>query len=341
MLKTKNLLFVIFMLCALFSLGFSAQKQGKFIGGKDTTMPSWFLSSFLDLNEDIEELSSQNKRLILLFHQPNCPYCHKFITKNLEDKKIKAKILKNFAVIDINMFGDREVTDIDGNTYSEKEFAIKYKVQFTPTVIFFDEKANQVLRLNGYQNIQKLNLALDYVKDKEQGSYKEYMVQKLKQQSSGGLISEPDLFIATKDLRQKGTPKEYALFFETANCSDCETLHKKLLKDKISRELLSKMKLYQLDLDSNNSLITPDKMILKIKDWANSLNVTTSPTIIFFDTKGKEIIRIESMVKTFHFQTVIDYVVSGAYKSEKEFQRYLTKRANAIRAKGIDVNIWD
>ena len=28
-------------------------------------------------------------------------------------------------------------------------------------------------------------------------------------------------------------------------------------------------------------------------------------------------------------------------EEEKEFQRYLTKRADGIRAKGIDVNIWD
>ena len=341
MKQLKHTLLVILIILGTLSSCFSAENQGKFIGGKDTTMPSWFLSSFLDLNEDIEELASNNKRLILFLHQPNCPYCHKFVYENLEDEKTKAKIQKDFAVMDINMFGDREVTDIDGNTSSEKEFAIKHKVQFTPTVIFFDENANQVLRLNGYQSIEKFNLAIDYVKDREQQSYKEYMVEKLKQQSTGSLISEPDLFTNSKDLRQKGTPLEYAVFFEATNCSECETLHSKLLKDKISRDLLSKINLYQLDLDSTTSLITPDKMILKIKDWANKLNVTNSPTIIFFDKQGKEVIRIESMVKTFHFQSIVDYVVSGAYENEKEFQRYLTKRANAIRAKGIDVNIWD
>jgi len=340
----KTQVFIITFLVVLLS-AFSLQAQenkGKFIGGKDTAMPSWFYSSFLDINEDIDELAENNKRLIIFFHQPNCPYCYKFVNDNLQDKKIKAKILKNFALIDINMFGDKEVTDIDGNVYSEKEFAIKYKVQFTPTLIFFDEKANQVLRLNGYMDKNKFDIALNYVKDKEQKqSYKEYMVQKMKLNSKEGLIKEPDLFTSSKDLSQKEQSKEFAVFFESSNCSDCSTLHNKLLKDKIARELLSKINLYQLDLDSSKSLVTPDKMVLKIKDWANSLKITNSPTIIFFDTTGKEIIRIESMVKTFHFQTIIDYVVSGAYKDEKEFQRYLTKRANAIREKGTDVNIWD
>jgi len=341
MLKLKNLLLVIFMLLFTASLLNAAQAKGKFIGGKDTTMPSWFLNSFLDLNEDITELATQNKRLILFFHQPNCPYCHKFVYENLENIKIKEKIQKNFAIIDINMFGDREVTDIDGSLYSEKEFARKYKVQFTPTVIFFNKKATQILRLNGYQNIQKLHIALDYVQTKEKFSYKEYMVQRLKQETTGNLISESDLFINSKDLRQKEIAKEFAVVFESANCNECETLHNKLLKDKLSRELLKKINIYQLDLDSTSSLVTPDKMVVKIKDWAKKLNITNSPTIIFFDKEAKEIIRVESMVKTFHFQTIVDYVVSGAYKNEKEFQRYLTKRANKIREKGIDVNIWD
>ena len=339
-MKTRVL--IITFLLIIFSFSLQAEPtKGKFLGGKDTTMPSWFYSSFLDINEDITELATNKKRLILFFHQPNCPYCYKFVTENLEDKKTKEKILKDFAVIDINLFGDKEVTDIDGNTYSEKEFARKYKVQFTPTIIFFDEKANQLLRLNGYMNLKKFNIALDYIKDREKSSYKEYMVQKLNQQSSGTLIAEPELFKSSKDLRNKGDGKEFAVFFESSNCVDCEQLHNKLLKDKVSRELLKKINLYQLDLDSTKSLITPNKMIVKIKDWAKQLEITNSPTIIFFDKDAKEIIRIESMVKTFHFQSIVDYVVSGEYKTEKEFQRYLTKRANAIREKGIDVNIWD
>ncbi len=44
-------------------------------------MPEWFLNSFLDLSEDIENLASEKKRLILFIHQDNCPYCHLFVTK--------------------------------------------------------------------------------------------------------------------------------------------------------------------------------------------------------------------------------------------------------------------
>jgi len=99
--------------------------------------------------------------------------------------------------------------------------------------------------------------------------------------------------------------------------------------------------LYQLDINSQKGIITPQKLITKTKNWCEDLNIINSPTIIFFDEKGKEIIRVDAMLKKFHFQTVIDYVISNEYKKEKEFQRYLTKRANSIREKGIDVNIWE
>ena len=48
----------------------------------------------------------------------------------------------DFFVIRINIFGDIEVTDFDGETLPEKEIVKKWGVMFTPTVMFFPEKIN-------------------------------------------------------------------------------------------------------------------------------------------------------------------------------------------------------
>ena len=53
-------------------------------------------------------------------------------------------------VVAVNMFGDREVTTRDGDTLTEKAFAAAMRVQFTPTLLFFNEQGEVVLRLNGY-----------------------------------------------------------------------------------------------------------------------------------------------------------------------------------------------
>jgi len=320
------------------------KKTGNFIGAKSTTMPSWFLNSFLDITEDIEDLSSENKRLILFLHQDNCPYCHLFVTKNLQNEKIKEKLTNHFGITDINIFGNKELIDLKGNEYTEKEFAINEKVQFTPTLIFFNEDGKQILRLNGYLNTEKLDLALNYIKDKKENilTYKEYITQNNKnKRKETKLIKEKNLFKESKNFMRTKDSKKMAIFFESTNCEDCKTLHNKLLKDTTTRELLKKIDLYQVDISSSKSIVNPQRIITKIKDWTKKLNITNTPSIIFFDENANEIIRIESSFKNFHFQSIVDYVVSNSYKEEKEFQRYLTKRVEKIREKGIDVNIWE
>jgi thioredoxin-related protein len=336
-----RLIFLTLSIFLTFSLSYAEDKKvGKFLGGKTAPMPSWFLNSFLDLNEDVEDLSSIDKRLMLFIHQDNCPYCHKFITKNLSNEKIKQKVQKHFGVVDINMFGSKDLVSTNEDELTEKEFALKYKVQFTPTIIFFDEEGKQVLRLNGYINEKNFELALDYIKDKKEKhiSFKEYVNQgkdKIKLD-----LHKSELLKETNNFIRKPNSKKMAIFFESNDCKDCEILHKKLLKDETTQALLKTMDLYQVDMNMDKSIVTPNKMILKIKDWAKKLNINHKPTIIFFDENAKEIIRVESSFKNFHFQTIVDYVVSNSHKEEKEFQRYLTKRANDIRHKGIDVNIW-
>ena len=59
-----------------------------------------------------------------------------------------------------------------------------------------------------------------------------------------------------------------------------------------------------------------------------------------FNEKGEEIIRSEAFFKVFHTQGIINYVLSGGYKKEPSFQRYLTDYAEHLREKGKDVNIW-
>ena len=336
----KRILSIFITLLLFTSLQGKENELGKFLGGKDTSMPSWFYDSFLNLEDDIEELAEKNKQLILFIHQDNCPYCHLFITKNLKNENLKNRLLEHFEIVDINMFGDREIVDVDGKEYNEKEFAKKHKVQFTPTIIFFDTKGKQILRLNGYANIKNFNTAIDFIRNKKYKSmtYNEYLV---KSQKDSKLMNESDLFTDSKNFVRTNSSKKMAIFFESGDCDECDILHKELLKDEITRTLLKKIDLFQVDMNSSKSIVSPEKIITKINTWTKELNITHTPTIIFFDENANEIIRIESLFKNFHFQSIVDYVVSNAYKDEKEFQRYLTKRANALRKKGIDVNIWE
>ena len=109
----------------------------------------WFHESFLDLSEDLKEAEANGKRLVIFWEQRGCPYCKRTHEVNLRIPAITNYIKKNFFVVRLNMWGDREVTDFDGESMPEKELANKYAVLFTPTLQFFPESLEKVSGKNG------------------------------------------------------------------------------------------------------------------------------------------------------------------------------------------------
>ncbi len=119
----------------------------------------WFLESFLDLREDVAESKEEGKELVIMWEQRGCPYCREMHQVNLRIPEVVDYIKANFNVIQLNLWGDREVTDLDGEVLSEKKLARKYRVQFTPTIQYFPQTAGdkkqpghdaEVWRLMGY-----------------------------------------------------------------------------------------------------------------------------------------------------------------------------------------------
>ena len=146
-----------------------------------TEYPDWFKDSFLDFNEDVKEAAAAGRRLMVVFHQDGCPYCNALIEKNLAQKDIEQNVRKHFDVVAINMWGSREVASIGGKTYTEKSFADALKVQFTPTILFFNEQGKVILRLNGYLPPHRFKVAIDYVAKKHENkiSYRDYVSRHL------------------------------------------------------------------------------------------------------------------------------------------------------------------
>jgi thioredoxin-related protein len=58
------------------------------------------------------------------------------------DPELSQYIDENFFVIQLNLHGDLEVVDFDGETLSEKKIARKWGILFTPSVIFLPEEVN-------------------------------------------------------------------------------------------------------------------------------------------------------------------------------------------------------
>lgn len=99
----------------------------------------WMRDTFKDLREDLEEANAEGKRLALFFEQRGCIYCTKMHKEVFPRPEITKMIEDNFFVVQLNLYGDVDVTDFDGETLSEKEMARKWGILFTPTIIFLPE----------------------------------------------------------------------------------------------------------------------------------------------------------------------------------------------------------
>lgn len=120
----------------------------------------WFIDSLLELPDDLEAASKQSKRLVVMWEMRGCPYCTKTHDVNFARPDIAAFIPARFDLLQLNILGDREVVDFDGERLSEKRLAAKYGVRGTPTFQFFREPSaglavrkpmeREVARLFGY-----------------------------------------------------------------------------------------------------------------------------------------------------------------------------------------------
>lgn len=306
--------------------------------------PGWFKESFLDLREDVKEATAANHRVMLYFYQDGCPYCAKLLQDNFGQKSIADKTRQHFDVIAMNIWGDREVIDMAGLALTEKSFAKSLRVQFTPTLLMLDEKGEVVLRLNGYTPPNKFAAALDFAggRMEKQQRFTDYLAANIKEPASGKLHSEPWMLKhPLKLVPAKKGGKPLVVLFEQKECAACDELHTEAFVRSDVAALLRKFQAAQVDLASHEKLLTPQGEALSARDWARKLSVFYTPSLVYFDSNGHEVFRVEGYLRPFHLASALDYVASGAYLSQPEFQRFIEARATAMREKGEQVDIMN
>ncbi len=110
------------------------------LGDDGLHKPDWLRETFKDMREDLDEANAEGKRLMVIIEQRGCIYCTKMHEEVFPDPAIDTLIRENFFVVQVNLFGDVEVTDFDGTVLSEKDMAVHWGVMFTPTMIFLPEE---------------------------------------------------------------------------------------------------------------------------------------------------------------------------------------------------------
>lgn len=295
---------------------------------EELVYPDWFKLSLGDLNDDLAEAKKSGKKgIVTYFGQKRCAYCEQFFKTSLSDTDIQNYLRKYYDVIAFDIWGVDDVTDTDGKKYTERELAIHYKANFTPSLVFYDEKGTPVFRLRGFYPPYKFRAALQYVTEKfyKEETFADYFARANQGEYFllGGL-NERDFFLPEpydlQALRKNNKPT--AVFFEQGNCHTCDLLHSDPLAKEQSIEEIEKMNDIQLNMWADTPVITPKGKKTTAKDWAKSLNIFYAPSIVFFDTDGNEIIRVDSVTHFYRLWGVLDYVNKGGYKQAIDYQAW-------------------
>ena len=121
-----------------------------------TTLPEgfhhqdWFYKSSFDLRKDQHAAQKDNKELVLLWEQIGCTYCRQMHELVFTRPDIVELINQNFNVVQMDLWGSREFTALNGETMDEAQLARNYYVNTTPTTQFFNAAGEVTFQAPGY-----------------------------------------------------------------------------------------------------------------------------------------------------------------------------------------------
>jgi len=115
------------------------------LGDDGLHIAPWLNETFRDLREDLEEATANGQRFVVMIEQRGCIYCTQMHEEVYVIPEIEDLLTEAFFVVRINMYGQTEVTDLDGQTMSESEIVRRWRTMFTPTTFFLPSEVEEGL----------------------------------------------------------------------------------------------------------------------------------------------------------------------------------------------------
>ena len=329
-----------FVISSSFAESSKTTKAGKMTGGVEIIFPDWFKESFLDFREDAKEASEEGKHLLVFFHVAGCPYCKKMIEDNFTGGVNAKSIQADFESIQIDLKGSKEVAFNKDMTVSEADLGSALGVKYTPTILFMSADNKVVARLNGYRSPREFKQVLNFVKEK---AYKKMSLAEYRQKHLNDSVYtlKPNASYLTETDLQKLSKKDKPLMilFEDKTCDECDRFHKEILELKETKEILKKYNVVRLDALSDSEIIDTEGNKTTAKAWLKKRNISYRPAVLLY-SEGKEIEKVTGLLKSYHFQQLLNYVAEKKYTEFDTWIGYLGEQSKKILESGKDIDIW-
>ena len=209
---------------------------------------------------------------------------------------------------------------------TERALAEREQTNFTPAILFYDAAGKVALRLRGYYPPYQFRAALEYVADghHQRESFRDYLARGDNRMvfDEGDLNDESFFAPPPYNLdRRYPSDRPLAVFFEQGDCHGCDVLHGQSLREEAIRRQFADLDSVQLDLRSTTPVVTPAGKPMTARDWAAELGLFYAPSILFFDERGREVLRVDSVVGFYRLRHLMAYINSKAYRTAS-FQQW-------------------
>ena len=140
MKRLNSIYFVIFLLLSQVVLAESKDPYKYF-----------FNESWGDYKEELANAKAQGKKGIMIFFEMDeCPFCHYMKTQVLNQPEVQKYFRQHFLLFPVDIEGDVEITNMQGNSMTQKDFSFKEnRVRATPVIAFFNTEGKQIFRHTG------------------------------------------------------------------------------------------------------------------------------------------------------------------------------------------------
>lgn len=128
----------------------------------------FFNETFGDFSEELKHAREQGKKgIVLFFEMDECPFCQYMKGNVLNQPSVQDFYREHFLLFSVDIEGDLEVVDFEGEAMSQKDFAFKKnRVRATPVIAFYDLDGKRVHRHTGKTSgVEEFMLMGEYVAD--------------------------------------------------------------------------------------------------------------------------------------------------------------------------------
>lgn len=111
--------------------------------------------------------------LVVFFEQGDCHACDILHTQPLQQPALR-NLFGQLESVQLNMHADTPVIRPDGTTSTAKQWAAELELFYAPSVVFFDEQGNEIIRVDSVAHFFRLRNVLNYVLTRAYEVYPNY-----------------------------------------------------------------------------------------------------------------------------------------------------------------------